>query len=147
TLARWLIIEASQVAVRVDGPLKSFYLRIRYKKGHNVAVVAAAKKMTCLIWQMLCKEEMYKWAPPLLTQEKLRKLELLAGMPREKSGPKKGKASEGGRPAYQAKRRVDKSMARIAQVQYEELVNQWKEKNPSKERQRLINQIVAGGDT
>ncbi|MCL5773495.1 MAG: hypothetical protein M1536_03865 [Firmicutes bacterium] len=54
----------------------------------------AARKMTCLIWQMHCKEKMYKWFPPLRTQEKLRKLELLAGMPRERSGPKKGKPSK-----------------------------------------------------
>lgn len=128
--ARWLIIEAAQSAVRCAGPLQSFYLQIRKKKGHNVAVVAAARKMVCILWHMLKTGEPYRWAPPLLTQEKLRKLDLTAGAPRRKTGPVKGQPSKGGRPARNAQRGADWDAAKLAQAQYQEMVKLWKEKRP-----------------
>jgi hypothetical protein len=126
--ARWLLVEGSERAGQRPGPLQAFYLRIRRKKGHNVAVVAVARKLACIIWHMLRTGEPYRFAPPLRTAEKLRKLELSAGLPRRKTGPKKGQASQGGRPAYEARRRCDQDIARVAQAQYEELLRHWKER-------------------
>lgn len=130
--ARWLIIEAAQTAARCAGPLQSFYVRLRKKKGHNVAVVAVARKMVCIIWHMLKTGEPYRWAPPLLTHEKLRSLEIKAGAPRQKSGKVKGEPSKGGKPAYRARRRADSDAGKLAQAQYEEMIKLWKERNPRK---------------
>lgn len=122
--ARWLLIEAATSAVRVPGPLKAFYLRLRPKKGHNKAIVATARKLACFLWHILTSGQPYRWAPPLRTHEKIRKAQLLAGGPKAKSGPKKGQPSRGGRQAYLARRRADHDLAKLAQAQYEQLIRQ-----------------------
>ena len=76
-----------------------------------------------LIWQMLTHGQPYSWAPPLRAHEKIRRLEIMAGAPRQQSGPKKGQPSKGGRQAYLQPRRTDYDLAKIAQAQYEELVH------------------------
>ena len=96
--ARWLLIEAATAAVRVPGPLKAFYLRLKVQKGHNKAIVATARKPAVISWHILTDGEPYHWAPPVQTREKIRKLEILAGAPKQRSGKKKGVASKGGRP-------------------------------------------------
>ncbi|SJM34505.1 hypothetical protein [Mesorhizobium delmotii] len=42
---------------RRRGPLRAFFLRIRNKRGHQVAAVAVARKLAMLIWHMLTKQE------------------------------------------------------------------------------------------
>lgn len=120
--ARWLLIEAATAAVRVPGPLQGFYLRLRRKKCHNVAIVAVARKMVHIIWHMLTNKEPYRYAPPVQTHEKIRKVEILAGSPKRKTGPRKGQPSKGGRAAYLEKRSSGWEMAKLAQAQYEEMV-------------------------
>jgi transposase len=120
--ARWLLTEAATAAVRVPGPLQSFYLRLRRGKGHNKAIVAVARKLGCLAWRLLTDGVPYAWAPPVRTREKIRQFEILAGAPRNKTGPKRGQPSAGGRPAYLARRRADNDLLRLAQQQYEELM-------------------------
>ena len=122
--ARWLLVEAATAAVRVPGPIQSFYVRLRKKKGHNKAIVAAARKLACLVWKVLKFGEPYAWAPPVQTHEKIRRMQILAGWPKEKSGPKKGQPSQGGKAAYRARRKADFDLAKLAQAQYEELVRQ-----------------------
>ena len=48
-MARWLLVEAAHCAVRSAGPLRAFYLRLKARKGTNVAIVAAARKLTVVI--------------------------------------------------------------------------------------------------
>ena len=122
--ARWLLIEAATAAVRVPGPLQAFYLRLKAKKGHNKAIVATARKLAVIAWHILTTGAPYHWAPPIQTHEKIRKLEILAGGPKERSGKRKGVASKGGREAYNKLRRAGHDMAKLAQAQYEELVAQ-----------------------
>lgn len=122
--ARWLLVEAATTAIRVPGPLQSFYVRLRKAKGHSKAIVAVARKLACLVWQILSSGQPYAWAPPLRTREKIRKLRIMAGEPKQKTGPKPGQPSRGGRQAYLAKRRADHNLAKLAQAQYEELVRQ-----------------------
>jgi len=122
--ARWLLIEAAIGAVRVPGPLAAFYSRLRSKKGHNKAIVATARKLACLVWQVLTSGEPYAWAPPLATHEKIRRFQIMAGQPKQPSGPRKGQASKGGRQAYRQRRATDHALAKIAQQQYEELIRQ-----------------------
>ena len=55
--ARSLLVEAAWAASKTSGPLRAFFLRIRAKRGHQVAAVATARKLTVLIWHMLTKQQ------------------------------------------------------------------------------------------
>lgn len=81
-LARTMLVEAAWSAASVPGPLRAFFLRIKDRKGLNVAAVATARKIAELIWQLLTKEAPYRWARPAFVAMKMRKLELRAGAPR-----------------------------------------------------------------
>jgi transposase len=127
--ARWLLVEASQIAVRSPGPLQSFFQRILKKKCRNIAIVAVARKLSDIIWHMLKNNEPYRWAPPLRTKVKIRSLEIIAGKPKLKGGNPKGqplkKAGEGRR----AKLKLDYDLAKVAQAQYEMMVKSWRQWN------------------
>jgi len=58
--------------------LHAFYYRVRARRGHSVAIVAAARKLACLFWCLLTREEDYAFAQPSLTAKKLRHLDLTA---------------------------------------------------------------------
>ncbi len=45
--ARHALVEACWTTVRQPGPLHAFYQRIRARRGHSVAIVAAARKLAC----------------------------------------------------------------------------------------------------
>ena len=79
--ARGMLVEAAWVAVKTPGPLRAFYERIRSRRGMQIAVVATARKLAVLCWHLIIKGEDYAFARPSLTEQKLRKLELRAGMP------------------------------------------------------------------
>ena len=66
--ARWALVEASWSAVQQPGPMRAFYQRIRARRGHQVAVVAAARKLACLFWCLLTREEDYAYQQPSLTK-------------------------------------------------------------------------------
>jgi transposase len=55
--------------------------RVRSRRGHPVAVVAAARKLACLFSCLRAREQDYAYAQPSLTKN-LRRLELTAGQPR-----------------------------------------------------------------
>jgi transposase len=74
--ARHALVEACWTAVRQPGPLRAFYERVRARRGHSVAIVAAARKLACLFWCLLTRETDYAYAQPSLTKKKLRRLEL-----------------------------------------------------------------------
>jgi transposase len=78
---RWALVEAAQSVAQQPGPMHAFYERIRARKGHNVAVVAVARKLAVLFYCMLTREEDYAHQQPSLTAQKLRRLELAAGAP------------------------------------------------------------------
>jgi transposase len=77
--ARGLLVEAAHIAVRSPGPLRAFYLRVRTRRGTQVAIVATARKLAVLCWQLLRNGEDYRHASPRLTASKLRALQLRAG--------------------------------------------------------------------
>ena len=58
-LLRWVLVQCANAAVRNDEHLRNFYLRIKRRKGHNVAIVATARKMLVCIYHMLKKKEVY----------------------------------------------------------------------------------------
>jgi hypothetical protein len=57
--ARSALIEAAWSVVRQPGPLHAFYERIRARRGHGKAVVAAACKLAILFWCLLSRGEDY----------------------------------------------------------------------------------------
>jgi transposase len=80
--ARHALVEASWSAVRSPGPLRAFYQRIRSRRGHQVAIVAASRKLACLFWVLLWRQQDYAFGQPSLTATNLRRLEITAGAPR-----------------------------------------------------------------
>jgi transposase len=74
------------VNVRQHAPIAVFYERIRARRGHEVAIVASARKLACLCWCLLSRGEDYAFAQPSLTHKKMRRLELQAGAPRWQGG-------------------------------------------------------------
>jgi transposase len=127
--ARGLLVEAAWAAAKAPGPLHAFFVRIRARRGHQVAAVATARKMAVLVWHLLSKETDYLWARPALVAHKVRALELQAGRPMQK-GNKRGPAY-----AYNVKalREQEMAIAEQAERAYERFVGQWRPK-PSKRR-------------
>jgi transposase len=128
---RALLVEAAWAAAKAPGPLHAFFLRIRARRGHQVAAVATARKMAVLVWHLLAKETDYLWARPALVAHKLRALELQAGKPMRK-GNKRGPAY-----AYNVKalRAQEMAIAEQAERAYQHLVGQWRQK-PTRQRMR-----------
>jgi transposase len=76
--ARWLAVEAAEHLRKAPGPLRSLYKRVCGKRGHNVAVVAVARKLAELCWHLLTKDEDYLYNVPRLTQEKRARVRSMA---------------------------------------------------------------------
>jgi transposase len=89
--ARGMLVEAAWAAAKTPGPLRAFFERVRARRGMQIAVVATARKLACLCWQLIIKGEDYAFQRPSLTAQKLRALELRAGMPSRRG--QKGKAA------------------------------------------------------
>ena len=86
-----MLVEAAWAAAKAPGPLRAFFLRIRARRGHQIAAVAVARKLAVLCWHLLTKSADYQWARPALVANKLRSIELQTGQPARK-GNKRGAA-------------------------------------------------------
>ena len=102
--ARAMLVEAAWAAAKAPGPLHAFFVRIRARRGHQIAAVAVARKLAVLCWHLLTKEEDYRWARPALVANKTRAMELQAGRP-QKKGNRRGAAY-----AYNVKALRDQEM-------------------------------------
>ena len=132
--ARAMLVEAAWAAAKSPGPLHAFFVRIRAKRGHQIAAVAVARKLVILCWHLLTKEVDYLWARPALVATKVRAMELQAGQPARK-GNKPGPAY-----SYNVKELRDREMKAAEQAEraYERFVAQWQPRRPgSKVRERL----------
>lgn len=58
-MLRWVMVEAARVAVNHDEKMRSFYSRVKYRRGDQKAIVATASKMLKIIWFMLSRGEPY----------------------------------------------------------------------------------------
>jgi transposase len=76
--ARWFLAESAEALIRTPSPLASLYQRVARKKGHNLAKIAVARKMSELIWHVLSKQSPYLYQKHRLTQEKQARLRYLA---------------------------------------------------------------------
>jgi transposase len=128
--ARAMLVEAAWAAAKAPGPFHAFFLRVRARRGQQIAAVAVARKLVVLCWHLLSKETDYLWARPALVANKVRAMELQAGMPARK-GNKRGAAY-----AYNVKELRDREIevARHAESAYERLVSQWQPRRPKPRR-------------
>jgi transposase len=124
--ARGMLVEAAWVAVKTPGPVRAFFERVRSRRGMQIAVVATARKLACLCWTMIERDEDYAFARPSLTEKKLRKLELRAGMPSHRG--RKGTSA-----GYNLKevRRRERELAEQAERSYRQLVADWQANAPA----------------
>jgi transposase len=131
--ARAMLVEAAWTAAKAPGPLHAFFVRVRARRGHQIAAVATARKLAVLCWHLLTKEADYLWARPGLVANKIRGLELQAGQP-QKKGNQRGPAY-----AYNIKALRDQEMeiARRAETAYERVVAHWTPRPSKTVRGRL----------
>jgi hypothetical protein len=131
--ARAMLVEAAWAAAKTPGPLHAFFVRVRARRGYQIAAVATARKLAVLCWHLLTKEADYFWARPALVASKVRGLELQAGLP-QKKGNRRG-------PAYafnvKALRDQEMEIARRAETAYEQFVAHWTPRPTRAARGRL----------
>lgn len=128
--ARAMLVEAAWAASKAPGPLRAFFLRIRAKRGHQIAAVAVARKLAVICWHLLTKETEYLWQRPALVAHKVRAMELQAGQPMRK-GSARGPAY-----AYNVKelREQEIEVSRQAERAYQHAVRNWQPRRPGKGR-------------
>src|SRR5215211_5417995 len=124
--ARWALVEAAASVVRQPGPLHAFYERIRARRGHGKAVVAAARKLAVLFWCLLTRGEDYAHQQPSLTAKKLRLLEIRAGAPTVKG------TNTGLFATRERMRTAERELAQQAEASYKRTVSDWKAARPEK---------------
>jgi transposase len=130
THARAMLVEAAWAASKAPGPLRAFFLRIRAKRGHQVAAVAVARKLAVICWHLLSKETVYLWQRPALVAHKVRSMELQAGQPMRKGN------TRGPSHAYHVKELRDREIevAQQAERAYEHAVRSWQPAGPKSGR-------------
>jgi transposase len=57
---RWILVEAAQHVIGQEGKIQDLYQRLLPKKGHNKAIVAAAREILVSIYFMLSRMEPYR---------------------------------------------------------------------------------------
>jgi len=116
-----MLVEAAWVAAKTPGPLRAFFVRVRGRRGHQIAAVATARKLAVLTWHLLTKQQDYAWARPSLTEQKRRALELRAGQPAERG--RRGRAH-----AYNLTtlRTRERAIGEQAERAYQTLVTHWR---------------------
>lgn len=127
--ARSALVEAAWTAIRQPGPLRAFGERIRARKGAQIAAVAVARKLACLAWQLLTKEEDYAYARPSRVRAKLRRVELDAGAPPLRKRHNGQRVS-----ANPTERQAERELTERAETAYRRLIADWKATRPAKNK-------------
>jgi transposase len=117
--ARHALVEASWSTIRQPGPMHAFYQRIRTRRCHQVAVTAVARKLGCLFWCLLTREQDYAYQQPSLTAKKLRLLEVRAGANTLKGTPTGTFATR------ERMRAAERELAAQAESAYKRMVAEW----------------------
>jgi transposase len=125
--ARHVLVEAAWAAIKTPGPLRAFYQRVRARRGAQIAIVAVARKLAILCWQLLTKQQDYAYQRPSHVARKLRALELRAGSTGQKGKPLHP------RPGTAAERTAgERALTEQAEHAYRRLVADWKATAPNK---------------
>jgi transposase len=123
--ARGMLVEAAWAAAKTPGPLRAFHERVRARRGMQIAVVATARKLAVLCWHLIVTGEDYAYGRPSLLAQKLRALELRAGMPSRRG-------QRGSTHAYNLKevRARERALSEQGELAYRQLVADWRAKAP-----------------
>ena len=73
-LLRWILVQCSLSAIRHDHHMRTFYERIKQRKGHDKSIVATAKEMFVIIWYILTRHQLYKYIYKTRYEQKLESL-------------------------------------------------------------------------
>jgi hypothetical protein len=122
-----MLVEPAWSASKAPGPLRAFYQRVAARRGMQVAVVAAARKLTVLCWHLITKGEDYAFAQPCLLAHKRRKLELRAGLP-----PHRGRPGKTTGYSLHALRAAEPDLAAQAETAYPTMVPAWQPARPAR---------------
>jgi transposase len=123
---RWALVEAAASVIRQPGPLHAYYQRLRARRGHQIAVVAVARKLAVLFWCLLTRQEQYAHQQPSLTAKKLRLLEIRGGAPTLK-GQRTGTFA-----TREKMREAEQALALQAEASYVRMVRDWQAASPKK---------------
>jgi transposase len=123
---RWALVEAAWSVVHQPGPMRAYYQRLRARRGHQIAVVAVARKLAVLFWCLLTREEQYAHQQPSLTAKKLRLLEIRSGAPTMK-GQRTGTFA-----TREKMREAEQALALAAEASYVRMVRDWQAAAPKK---------------
>ena len=140
--ARWALVEASWSVVNAPGPLRAFYQRLRARRGAQVAIVAVARKLACLFWCLLTREEDYAYAQPSLTRKKLRRLEITAGAPKGKGSCEPGVWS-----VNDAMRTAERELASQGERAYARSVADWQAQRKQKKGAGATAECASSGSS
>ena len=55
--ARAMLVEAAWAAANSSGPLRAFFMRVRGRRGQQIAAVATARKLAVIAWHVLAHKE------------------------------------------------------------------------------------------
>ncbi len=113
--------------MRAPGPLRAFGARVRDRRGSKIATIAVARKLTCLAWHLLTKQQDYRYERPALTFRKLRQLELAAGAPK-RHNPRGSRAPA--TPDTPAQWTAERQDAQRVEDRYRAAVADWKPQRP-----------------
>ncbi len=124
---RGLLVEAAWHAARTVGPLRAFHSRLAARRGANIATVAVARKLVIITWHVLSRGENYAFMRPALHAEKIRKLELAIGAPRQRGKKLAIRAF-----APRTVKDVEREQATEHEAAYARLTAGWKPSRPKK---------------
>jgi transposase len=123
---RWALVEAAASVIRQPGPMHAYYQRLSARRGHQIAVVAVARKLAVLFWCLLTREEQDAHQQPSLTAKKLRLLEIRSGAPTMK-GQRTGTFA-----TREKMRQAERALALQAEASYVRMVRDWQATTPKK---------------
>lgn len=124
--ARGMLVEGAWAVAQTPGPLRAFFLRIKDRRGEQIAAVACARKLAVIAWHVLTRDENFVWERPALVAHKRRQLELQAGMPARRGGHK-GLGAD-----YNLKsvRDQERAVAEQSEKVYQRLFSRWHQSWP-----------------
>ena len=88
--ARWLLVQAAQHLGQYRGPLGQTFRKIAKRKNRKVAVVACARKLAVLVWQLLSSGEPFRYGEPKTLEAKFSRLRVRATGRRRRGGVPRG---------------------------------------------------------
>lgn len=118
---RHVLVEASWSAIKTPGPLRAFYQRVRQRRGAQVAIVATARKLASLAWQLLTTGQDYAFKRQTIVDRKLRALELRAGAPTQR-----GRQHQPGTITVKERAALEQQLTAQAELAYNRVIQDWK---------------------